>query len=116
MPRRAIDAMPTVSLDGAKITDWPAFHRESQAAFGFPDFYGRNMSAWIDCLSGLRDADGMSSFTLGPDEMLQIEILHADRLRRQAPAILQTLQDAVADLNQRYADSGEKPALELILR
>jgi len=74
--------MPTVHLDGRLIGSWPAFHDSCKAAFGFPDFYGRNMDAWIDCLSSLRDDDGMSSFVLGADEILEIEILHADSLRR----------------------------------
>jgi hypothetical protein len=36
-----------VSLDCAKIHDWPSFHEEFSKRFGFPDFYGRNMDAWV---------------------------------------------------------------------
>jgi RNAse (barnase) inhibitor barstar len=108
--------MPTVRLDGRKILDRESFHAECQARFGFPDFYGRNMDAWIDCLSGLRDDDGMSSFTLGPDEVLQIEIAHSDALRRQAPHILAALEECADEVNQRYIEYGEKPALSLVLR
>ncbi|MGC8001097.1 barstar family protein, partial [Salmonella enterica] len=43
--------MATVQLAGDRITDWDSFHTESAAAFGFPDFYGRSMDAWVDCLS-----------------------------------------------------------------
>lgn len=108
--------MPAVQLDGEIIRNWRDFHRESQAAFGFPEFYGHNMDAWIDCLSTLRDGDGMSKFTLGPDDVLEIEVLHAGFLRRHAPEILDALLDCAAAVNDRYAENGEKPALTVLLR
>ncbi|NEX60729.1 barstar family protein [Noviherbaspirillum galbum] len=108
-----------VQLDGRRIADWPGFHRESRQAFGFPDFYGNNLSAWIDCLSSLRgdgEEEGMSRFLLGPDECLAIEVLHADVLERNAPHIAEALRDAVDDVNERFTESGEKPALNLVFR
>ncbi|HZW14078.1 MAG TPA: barstar family protein [Noviherbaspirillum sp.] len=108
--------MPTVRLDGRTIGNWAAFHDACKAAFGFPDFYGRNMDAWIDCLSSLRDDDGMSSFVLGADEALEIEILHSGSLQRQAPDILDALEECTAEVNERYAENGENPALSLVLR
>jgi hypothetical protein len=108
--------MARVELDGAALTDWDAFHAASKAAFGFPDFYGNNMDAWIDCLSYLRDDDAMSCFRLQPDEVLKIEVLHTEQLRQQAPQILAELDFCVTAINERYADYGEKPALQLVLR
>lgn len=108
--------MPVVRLDGSSINDWTSFHDASRAAFGFPDFYGRNMDAWVDCLSTLRDDDGMSSFMLGADEMLEIELLHAKILRQNAPDILDALEDCTAEINERYLENGEQPALTLVLR
>lgn len=108
--------MVTVRLDGAAIKDRQSFHAECQAKFGFPDFYGRNMDAWIDCLSTLRDNDGMSGFTLAPGETLQIEVAHSGILRNRAPQILDTLSVCVDAVNERYIENGEKPALELVLR
>jgi len=108
--------MARVQFDGATLTDWPAFHAASKTAFGFPDFYGANLDAWVDCLSYLRDDDAMAAVRLRPDEVLDIEVLHAATLRRQAPDILATLESCVAMINERYADYGEKPALRLLLR
>ena len=108
--------MATVHVDGAAIRDWQSFHSECQVKFGFPDFYGRNMDAWIDCLSTLRDNDGMSAFTLAPDETLRIEIAHSSILQGQAPQILDALWDCVDAINERYTKNGEKPAAELVLR
>ena len=108
--------MPTVLIHGATITDWHSFHTECQKAFGFPDFYGRTMDAWVDCLSYLRDDDTMSAFRLKPDEVLRIEVQDADLLRKQAPDILEEMTFCIGGINERYEDYGEKPALVLILR
>jgi hypothetical protein len=108
--------MAIARLDGASISDWMTFHDACQQAFGFPDFYGRNMNAWVDCLSYLRDEDGMSRFHLEPDETLQIEITNAGLLRSRAPEIFEELEFCIAAINDRYQDYGEKPALELVLR
>ncbi|HEY8607495.1 MAG TPA: barstar family protein [Noviherbaspirillum sp.] len=103
-------------LDGGRIDGWAAFHDACRTAFGFPDYYGRNMDAWVDCMSGLRDDDDMTSFVLAADEMLEIEVGAADTLRRRAPHILQALQDCVDEVNTLCAEHGEKPALLLVLR
>ncbi len=96
--------------------DWPSFHTESQEKFGFPDFYGRNMDAWIDCLSGLRDDDGMSSIVLSPDEILVIEVADSAFLRAESPHILAALEECIEAVNERYAEDGESPPLQLELR
>jgi hypothetical protein len=108
--------MATVRLDGERITTWDGFHSESHAAFGFPDYYGRNMDAWIDSLSTLREDDGMSKFRLGPEETLQIELVNSDVLRKKAPDIHGALKEYVSIVNQLYIENGEEPALALVLR
>ncbi|WP_206361205.1 barstar family protein, partial [Pseudomonas viridiflava] len=37
--------------DANLISDWQTFHNVFAEQFGFPVFYGRNMDAWVDCLS-----------------------------------------------------------------
>jgi hypothetical protein len=107
--------MTTVKLNGELLTDWEAFHTVSQQAFGFPVFYGRNISSWIDCLSYLRDADGMSTVRLKDDEMLTIALSHSDLVQQRFPELLEELQFCVTMINERYEDYGEKPALQLLL-
>jgi len=107
--------MPSVSLDGRKLTDIHAFHRECQLAFGLPDFYGRNVSALIDCLSGVRDNDGMSRFSLAPDEVLDIELHDASIVSHEAPAVLAALEDSVDEVNLRHSEQGKVPPLRLVL-
>jgi hypothetical protein len=108
--------MITVRLDGKEITSWAAFHDECMKAFGFPDFYGRNMDAWIDCLSDLRDEQGMTRFRLQPNELLRIEVTDADSMQRCVPGILACLQDCIDEINRRYTEYGDAPAVELLLR
>ena len=107
--------MPTAELNGAAITDAESFHRESQRAFGFPDSYAHTMDSWVDCLSYLRDEDGMSSFRLKKDEVLHIVVRHSDALRERAPDVLEEMAFCIIGINERYEDYGEKPALELEL-
>nr|WP_314629750.1 barstar family protein [uncultured Noviherbaspirillum sp.] len=107
--------MASVTLDGRKLTDMHAFHRECELAFGLPDFYGRNISALIDCLSGVRDDDGMSRFVLAPDEVLDIELNDASIVSHEAPAVLAALEDTVDEVNLRYGEQGKAPPLRLVL-
>ena len=107
--------MASVTLDGRKLTDLHAFHRECELAFGLPDFYGRNLSALIDCLSGVRDNDGMSRFFLAPDEMLDIELNDASIVSQEAPAVLAALEDMVDEVNLRHAEQGQATPLRLVL-
>lgn len=108
--------MAIAELRGTAMLDLAGFHAESKLAFGFPDTYAGTMDAWIDCMSYLRDEDGMTKFRLFPKEVLQIVILDATVMQEKAPDILDELTYCVAGLNERYEDYGEKPALQLILK
>ena len=106
--------MPRVSLDGSAITDWSAFHDQCAERLGFPTFYGRNMNAWIDCLTYLRDGDGMSRFVLGPTEVLELEISGTDVFSKRASEILDALVECTAAVNQRHIAAGQLPAIHLV--
>lgn len=108
--------MASAQLNGALITDSDSFHAQCKAALGFPEFYASSMDAWVDCLSYLRDEDGMSKFRLKPDEVLEIVISDTAAMRAAVPDLLEEVTFCVAGLNERYEDYGEKPALALVLR
>jgi hypothetical protein len=107
--------MANAEMNGAAIADWDSFHAESRRVFGFPDTYSNTMDAWVDCLSYLRDADGMSKFRLAPKETLRITIKDAAILRERAPDLLEEMTFCIAGINERYEDYGESPALVLVL-
>lgn len=105
--------MATVRLDTEAISDWQSFHQACSEAFGFPDFYGMNMDAWIDCLTYLDEGDGMSGFHLAKGETLNVEISEAESFKSRLPEIYRALVDASAFVNQRYLDAGKSPMLSL---
>jgi len=108
--------MATAELDGAAITDFDSFHAACKAALGFPSDYSATMDAWVDCLSYLRDEDGMSKFRLKPNEVLELVIKNTDAMKAAAPDILEEVAYCIGGINERYEDYGEKPALKLTLR
>src|ERR1044071_8911424 len=98
--------MATVRLETSAISDWDSFHSTCRATFGFPDFYGANMDAWIDCLTYLDEGDGMSRFHLGPGETLDIQVTETESFNSRAPEIFDALVDCTALVNQRYLEAG----------
>ena len=108
--------MATAELNGAAIVDEASFHAESRRAFGFPTSYANTIDAWVDCLGYLRDEENMTKFRLKPDEVLEIVITDADKMRAQASDLLEEIAFCIGGINERYEDYGEPPALELVLR
>ena len=108
--------MATVQLNGAAIVDEAGFHAESRRVFGFPESYAGSIDAWVDCMSYLRDDENMTKFQLKPNEVLEIVIADADKMKAAVPELLEELSFCVGGINERYEDYGEKPALELVLR
>lgn len=106
--------MPLVRMDMRRITDWKSFHDEFAHVFGFPSFYGRNMDAWIDCMTSL-DApnDGMSSVHCSPPDVVVLQLDHATHLRRHAPDLLDAIVQCAAFVNSRRIDMGQCAVLAL---
>lgn len=98
----------TLRLDGRQLVDWPAFHDTFAQALGFPDFYGRNQDAWIDCMTRL-DEPGfcVNGLDAGRLLLLQIDTTGADA------AILTALLEMSAFVNHRRLQTGQAPILIL---
>ena len=104
-----------VALTSSLIYDWRSFHRECQRSLAFPADYAGDMDAWVDCMVSLRDETNRRvSVHLGPVEMLQLEIAEIAAIRERVPGILETLVDATAEVNRRFMESGQPPAVTLI--
>jgi hypothetical protein len=106
--------MATVRLETSKIANWDSFHATCHEAFGFPDFYGMNMDAWIDCLTYLDEGDGMSRFHLAPGEKLNIEITDTELFSSRLPEIFSDLIHCTAFVNDRYVAAGKSPLVSLV--
>ena len=112
-PERRFE-MPTVRIDGRQITNWRTFHNVFSKAFGFPGFYGRNMDAWIDCLTSVDDPDsGMTKVFATSSDPVVLQIDHVDYIRRRDEKIYEAIVECSAFVNWRRMDVGEPPILML---
>ena len=93
--------MANVKFESDRVRDWETFHSYSKEVFGFPDFYGNNMDAWIDCLTYIREGDGMSRFHLKKGEMLHIEVTETKDFHTRVPEIFEALVECTAFVNFR---------------
>jgi len=48
-----------ITIPTHRITDWDSFHDVFAEILGLPGFYGRNMNAWIDCLTSADEPHGL---------------------------------------------------------
>jgi Barstar (barnase inhibitor) len=106
--------MNVVRINTEQVKDWASFHLVCKEAFGFPEFYGANMNAWIDCLSYLDSDDGMTRFNLGKDEKLFIEITETELFNSRLPEIFNALVRCSAFVNNRYLESNETSKIALL--
>lgn len=105
--------MRVIEVPVWEITDWDSFHDVFAAALGFPDFYGRNMAAWVDCLTYADEDDGMRSVHVGPGEMLTLHLVGCGELRSRNPEVYAALLDSAAFVNWRRIEMGDEPVLVL---
>ena len=106
-----------LSLDCERISDWRSFHEEFTKAFGFPDFYEKNMNAWIDCMTCVDDsAAGMSTVHCERGSVLTLELLNVERFRKRCPELYEAVIDGVAFVNWRRLETGDPSVLAISFR
>jgi hypothetical protein len=90
------------------------FHTAFARAFGFPEFYGRNLDAWIDCMGYLDDPTmDMSRVHVVPGETLALVMENAEGLKSRCPTNFADLTECTATVNWRCVQAGVKPLLAL---
>lgn len=103
-----------VTVDCRSIVDWDSFHSVFARTLGFPAFYGRNMNAWIDCLTYVDDRDaGMSEVHAPEGGVLVLQLEHAKDFALRCPEVYAATVECVAFVNWRRVDMGDGPALVL---
>jgi len=106
--------MTIVRLDTSRICDWDSFHDVFAEVFGFPDFYGRNMNAWIDCMTYLDEpGSGMSRITVQPGGVLTLQLYEVSSLAARCPELYAALVECAAFVNWRRSSQGEGAVLAL---
>ena len=107
-----------VRLDAGRITDWDSFHDVFAEAFGFPAFYGRNLDAWVDCMSDLDEpAAGMTAAVHAPPGggVVVLHLENAASFARRCPELYAALVECAAFVNWRRIGMGQPAVLALSL-
>lgn len=101
-------------IDGSAINDWGSFHDQFAQPLGFPNFYGRNMDAWNDCMTSLdAPSEGLSSVHIPPGDVLVLCISGAADLKKRCPEIYDALIECSAFVNWRRIEKGHQAVLAL---
>lgn len=109
------DSPPVVRIPTSKIVDRESFHGVFAEALGFSAFYGRNMDAWIDCLSYLDEPEaGMSTVHCAPGAVVTLDLEDAADFAQRCPELFAALVDGTAFVNwRRIHERGSGPLLAL---
>ncbi len=103
-----------VRIDANDIIDRDSLHAVFSSAFGFPSYYGRNMDAWIDCLSCLDDpAAGLTTVHVSPGQCLPLVVEHARDFKARCPELFSDLVECAAFVNGRRIEQGRPPVVAL---
>ena len=103
-----------VRIDARRLTDAAGLHGAMSEAFGFPDFYGKNLDALVDCLTHLDDPKaGMSRVQVFPGQVALLVLDHMDDSGKAHVAPVKSLIDAVAFVNWRRLEKGQPPVLAM---
>lgn len=107
-----MDTRVTIDLTG--VTTTARAHAVVREAFGFPDFYGANYAALVDCWSSLRyPDDGMSTVVLGSlDDRLELRITN---LASSSEDVIRLLLSAVEAVNERERLNGLSEVIVVVL-
>jgi hypothetical protein len=109
--------MTVVRIDCTRIIDWDSFHDVFAEAFGFPDFYGRNMNAWIDCMTSLDEpADGMTKIHAPRGGVVILQLDNVASFGTEGAELYQAIIECSAFVNWRRLEVGEPAVLALSFR
>lgn len=94
--------MKRVNVPSVALASFERFHDVFADVLGFPDFYGRTLDAWIDCLSDIDDpSTGMTRVHVEPGGVLVLDVECGATLEHE---VLAGLIDCAAFVNRRFAD------------
>lgn len=103
--------MPLVRIDGTELCVWDTFHSVFASAFGFPEFYGRTMNAWIDCMTSLdTPQDALTSVHGSPTDPVVLQLDNANAIPKE---IFDELVECAGFVNWRNLEIG-KPAILIL--
>ena len=106
-----------VKIDGASITSEDSFHDVFFERLGFPEYYGRNWDAWIDCLTYVDEPDtGMCrrvQVEVGSFLLLCIE--NSETFKRKCKKVFNNFLECTALVNNRRVRASRAPIIIVAL-
>ena len=101
--------MPKVIIEGPALVSFDGFHDAFADAFGFGDRYGRDLDAWIECMSDL----ALRELRETQDDPLSVVVVAA---HASAQDVLDALVDCTAAANRRRAEAGDLAPIHLHIK
>ena len=101
--------MKIIHIDGSRIENGETFHDTFAETFGFPEFYGRNMDAWIDCMTNLDEK--FNRIQVASGEVVCIALGNASIFKAKCPELFDSFVECSAFVNWRRLAVGEAPIL-----
>jgi RNAse (barnase) inhibitor barstar len=105
--------VPTIRIATNRITDWASFHNVFAEALGFPDFYGRSLDAWRDCMAYPDEDDGLKAVVASADDPVVIVLADAQSFKERCPYEWNGIVEVVSSLNLERVENGRRPLLML---
>lgn len=107
-------ALRTLTINGDDLRTWPGFHDAFAREFRFFPSYGRNLDAWIDCMSSLDESGGTTDFGLADDELVVLQIRDYEDFAEAAGEIAAALVACTAAVNRRYEELDGRARIALV--
>jgi RNAse (barnase) inhibitor barstar len=103
-----------IEIDGKDICSRESFHKTFADAFGFPDYCGKNMDAWIECMGELANPEAaMTQVNSTNGIPVTILLKNMAHFKKEASELYDDLVECVAFVNWRQLDDGLPPLLAL---
>ena len=107
-------SMPTVDIPTKRVIDWASFHDVFSEIRGFPHFYGRNLNAWVDCMTSLDSpGDGMTKIHCQSPDVVVLYLKDVKDFKSRCPEIYDAIIESSAFVNYSRLDQGEPAVLAL---
>jgi len=100
--------VPVIEIPTSRIVDWDSFHDVWSEVLGFPDFYGRNLDAWIDCLTSVDEDGGMTGLVVAAGDVLTLRLEEGKAFRDRCPNLYGAIIECAAFVNWRRLEVGER--------
>jgi len=105
-----------LSINADLIIDWDSFHDIFKITLGFPDFYGRNMDAWLDCMTYIDDKEsGMTKVWINKTDTLVIELTNSEAFKNRCPDIYLAFLECTGFVNSRKLETNGQAMIAISL-